>query len=162
MRKEADFGITEVSITETRGQVIDYSISYIQLPVTFATSVGHKQIPVTLLIEPFDPNVWLALGLAAIFLALMLQLCAAMKFYNPKHFGTLMFGLFRWICDESVPDEELPASASMRFFCVVSLLAIFILVVCYQNCMFTILTESEQIKPIDSIRDLAHAVDNLG
>lgn len=152
------FGISEVSFTKERAQDVDYSENYIESPITFVTSVLPPELPVTLIRDPFENEVWLCLISTFIFIAIILKIMSKYHIRQRFHVGSAIFVLLRWLCNEGSPSTTRPQSVSLWYIYFFWLLSITLLLSSYQGCLLDLITQSDEGHGVDTIRQLSQAM----
>lgn len=71
-------GLGILSMNLERALAVDFSKPYFQETVTFATSVGKRRLPWTLVTDPFEPKVWLGILLLQLIIPPILKGCLSL------------------------------------------------------------------------------------
>ena len=83
MFQQVDIGIGGISLTSDRYEAVQFSKIYLSSPVTYITAPPGLKHPVTLIVEPFDVEIWFSI-IIALFTVIIAQRIIFCKIIKDK------------------------------------------------------------------------------
>ncbi|XP_066971943.1 glutamate receptor ionotropic, delta-2-like [Macrobrachium rosenbergii] len=156
-RREVDFAINEITITESRETVVDFTKPYFLESTTIVTRAPAQLSKAGAIFTPFTLLVWLVLALAMVLIGPLLNLFSwVMEQYmsTPPDSSLQMFtfNMFRNMVLQGnmIVTEHWPH----RFIFLFWYLFCFYIYALYQGTLTAVLAVPQFEKPIDSLNDL--------
>lgn len=148
-QREADVGITWISWTQERVELVDFGLSHFQVPVTFTTSRPRPILPLTLLIEPFSWDIWCT---TLVLYILSLLIVPLIRGKSPS--GDYIWLVTAWHLRNSWPIGQLAKGTPLRTFLHFLIMYLLFLTCIYGQRLLDLITESDFRGNIDTVDEL--------
>lgn len=150
--KEADLGFAGLTVTEERSRFVYFTDPHIITSVSFITPPPKNKPKVTLVIEPFEPLVWVSI-FVSIFLMFSIGEVIIRKWvqFRKLHikWGFISVLLKQTLCCR--PPNLIPLRLLMYFW----LLACLVLTASYSGCLYSLMAVPTKAQPINELTELA-------
>jgi len=155
--KEADFGLSSLSINWERFEAVLFSNPHIITSVTFITRRPKPELNMTLIIEPFDTLVWVCFFIVLLFI--LFYSCLSSRYLTEMKNIDLSWTMISLLLRQQI-SYVLPLVVSLRLVLCCWLLACIVLTSSYSGCLYSLMTYPPRIKTIDTLINLAIAQRN--
>ena len=150
--KEADLGFSGLTVTNERSGAVHFTYPHIVNSITFITPAPKSRPNVTLVIEPFEPLVWVS-TLVSVFLVLSVAELITRKWIQLRKFhikwGVISVLLKQTYCCR--PPNLIPLRLLMYFW----LLACLVLTASYSGCLYSVMAVPTKAQAINDLTELA-------
>ncbi|GFQ70095.1 glutamate receptor ionotropic, delta-2 [Trichonephila clavata] len=152
LRNEVDMGLSHISITEERANVVDFSFPYTVLDRTFVTAKPGDGPKMASFTYPFNTSVWI--------LILVLTVIAPLLFrplmFKKRSFASVFFMIFGSMLKQPIDNSEQPSMQRLIYSSWVGSMTL--LYFAYSGILLSYITVPWQKKGIRNIKDLVDAL----
>jgi hypothetical protein len=157
LSKIADIGFASLQITINRSEAVSFLYPHIISSVTFITSPPKIEPILTLVLQPFEPSVWVCF-----ISALMIILCNVLllsHYYIELKKIQIKLTVISISLNQQI-SRRIPSIISLRIMLCFWLLSCLVLTSSYSGCLHSLMAFPSKMKTIDTITDLAIAQTN--
>ncbi len=150
-------GFAGLTVTEERSQAVYFTHPHIISSVSFITPPPKLEPIITLVIEPFEPLVWVCI-IASLILMVLTEWLISQNWTVLKQID------IDWAIISALLRQQmscrLPAVGPLRILLGCWLLTCLVLTASYSGCLYSLMAVPSKIKTIDTLKELANAQRN--